>query len=161
MSFAISPSEYLTQLQESFAEFKAQPLSIGKAMSVVFFANHLSEHVFAAYSSTDLAKLDGCNTLDKYRSHLTSKNANLGIVRDLCDYSKHGPKLDRKSVQVSKTTVKETMVLDSWAFAAGIVSHYAENKIVVSLANGRQYFFDGLIADVVQFWTSLFAAKVL
>ena len=64
------------------------------------FANHLCEHVFAAaYNGIDSAKLDGNATPDIYRKNLEAQKPELKLIRDLCDYGKHGPSLNRKTVR--------------------------------------------------------------
>jgi hypothetical protein len=161
VSFAISPSDYLTLLKEELADFQREPLSIKRAITVSLFANHIIEHIFAAYWPSDPAKLDGCQSVDLYRAQLTKAHPSLGLIRDLCDYSKHGPRLHRATVQVKKTQVKETMVPDFMWLAMGAINHHAEDKIVISLVDGREIFFDGLIDDVVQFWSALFSSKGL
>ena len=75
MSFAMSPSQYLTVLKDELSDFKAAPLSMRRAMSVAMFGSHILEHVFAAYSSTDVPKVDGCQSLKDYREHLSRGNA--------------------------------------------------------------------------------------
>jgi len=57
-------------LVEQHAEYSGDPLSLRKAIAVSMFANHLCEHVFAAYNGVDSAKLDGSTTPDIYRKSL-------------------------------------------------------------------------------------------
>jgi hypothetical protein len=161
MTYAISPHDYLIMLQEQHAEYSADPLSLRKAIAVSMFGNHISEHVFAAYTIHDTSKLDACPTAAAYRSHLEDGKPELRLVRDLCDFGKHGPILERKSVKVSATTVKEAWVLDTTSFLLGIPNHVAEDKIVVTLQDGSERFFDHLIGEVVRFWSELFASKNL
>jgi hypothetical protein len=93
MAFNITPADYLKMLVEQQAEYSNDPLSLRKAIVVSMFANHLCEHVFAAYRGVDNGKLDGSATPDEYRSNLERQKPELRLIRDLCDYGKHGPSL--------------------------------------------------------------------
>jgi hypothetical protein len=162
MAFAITPVEYLKITSEQHGDFVKDPLSLRKAIALSMFANHICEHVFAAYSNVADNKIEHCATLDDYRRRLIAQKPELGIIRDLCDFGKHGPKLERKTVQVARTEVKKTLVLDTLTFMLlGLPNHHLKEKIVVTLNDGSQRFFDGLISDVLQFWDSLFTAKSL
>lgn len=161
MSFDVSPRDYLTMLHEQHAEYRAQPLSLRKAIAVLLFANHIGEHVFASYSSGDPAKVGGRRSLQDYRSYLLGLKPELELIRDLCDFSKHGPSLNRKSVAVAKTELKETMVADYSGLLLGLMNHHPEDKIVVTLSDGSERFFDYLIDEAVQFWTGHFTDNCL
>jgi hypothetical protein len=161
MTFAILPRDYLHMLQEQHAEYSADPLSLRKAIAVSMFANHICEHVFAAYAQNDVQKVDGLTTASAYRLHLENMKPELKLIRDLCDFGKHGPTLSRRTVQVAKTELKETMVPDAMWFALGGFNHRAEDKIVVTLIDGKERFFDYLIDDVVKFWSDHFSARGL
>ena len=52
MAFNITPAEYFKMLVEQHAEYTGDPLSLRKAIAVSMFANHLCEHIFAAYSGS-------------------------------------------------------------------------------------------------------------
>lgn len=158
MAFSLSPSDYLQILEDQLAEYTADPLSLRKAISLCLFANHIPEHVFATYGSTAPTKVHGARSVQDYRLHLQQANFNLLLMRDLCDYGKHGPTLNRASVSVATADVEQTMVLDSASFLAGVPNHFAEDKLVVKLKDGSERFFDALAAAVMQFWKSEFAA---
>lgn len=160
MSFAISPFDYLSFLREELSAYEADPLSLKRAIIISLFANHIGEHVFAAYSTSDPGKVDGFQLEHDYRNHLASSKPELAIVRDICDYSKHGPTLHRKTVQVSGTGIKQALVPNFQGLLA-LTNHTKEERIVVTLLNGSELFFDWLIADVVRFWENLFASKKL
>jgi hypothetical protein len=101
MSFGITPRDYLTMLQEQHREYRADPLSLRKAIAVLMFANHISEHVFAAYARVDPAKVSDQRSEKSYREYMVGQKPELGVIRDLCDFSKHGPSLHRKTVAVT------------------------------------------------------------
>ncbi len=161
MTFQITPRDYLGMLQAQHSDYRDDPLSLRKAIALSMFANHISEHVFAAYSGSDISKVAGQKTSDGYRSHLEALKPELKLIRDLCDFGKHGPILSRRTVKVAKTELKETMVADPNSFLLGLMNHHAEEKIVITLDDGSERFFDYLIDDVVKFWNDHFAAKDL
>jgi hypothetical protein len=161
MSFGLTPAEYLAVLNEELAAFNANCLSFRHAINCAVLANHLTEIVFHAYSG-NVAKLDGCTTLQGYRDHLVSLCPNLGIVRDLADFAKHGPVLHRGSVQVDRTEKKDTMIPQFGALVAlGVWNHVEGEKLVVTLKDGSERFADWCVGSVVQFWNELFLAKGL
>jgi hypothetical protein len=51
------------------------------------------------------------------------------------------------------------MVADPMGFFLGIMNQHAEDKIVITLDDGSERFFDYLIDDVVKFWNDHFVAK--
>jgi len=62
---------------------------------------------------------------------------------------------------VSQTEVKETMVPEFTGLLLGLTNHSAADKIVVTLSDGSERFFDYLIDDVVRFWNTTFVTKAL
>jgi hypothetical protein len=161
MAFGLSPTDYLQIVREQHSDFKADPLSLRKAISVTILANHIGEHVFAAFGSTDGTKVDNCKDLASYRKHLEGQKSELALIRDLCDFAKHGPRLDRKSVRVAKAEAKGTMVAEYTGLLLALTNHHEEQKIVVTLDDGSQLHFDYLIEEVMMFWTSFFEARGL
>jgi hypothetical protein len=102
MSFGLDPTDWLLFLTESHEDYRQDPLSLRKAVACCVFANHLPEHLVAKYGSSDPGKLHGARSVDAYRSYLATAEPALAVIRDLCDYAKHGPTLGRKSVTVAK-----------------------------------------------------------
>jgi hypothetical protein len=83
MAFQISPVDYLQMLREQYAEHRADPLSLRKAILVSMLANHICEPVFAAYADSAPQKLDGRKTETDYRSYLEGAKPELRLIRDL------------------------------------------------------------------------------
>jgi hypothetical protein len=164
MSFGLLPSEYLAMLNEVYAEFRSDDMSIRRAITCCVFANHLPDILVEHYQNGP-AKLHGCTTLDAYRGYIagTGRCPDTKLIRDLCDYGKHGTKLGRKTppVQVARSEVKPTLVLDTTSLLAGAPNHQRAVKIVVELFDGSQLFFDGLISIVIGFWNDLFVSDAL
>ena len=72
MTFQITPRDYLGMLQAQDSDFQDDPLSLGKAIALSMFANHISEHVFAAYCGSDTSKIvseDGSRLPNAHREH--------------------------------------------------------------------------------------------
>jgi hypothetical protein len=160
VAFNLSPSDYLKMLLEQHAEYIADPLSARKAIAVSMFANHISEHVFAAYPA-DVSKIGNSTSSGSYRLALEKQNPDLVLIRDLFDYGKHGPTLRRKSVQVTNAGIKEALVPQYTGLLLALTNHNAEDKLVVTLGDGKELLFQDLIAKVVRFWSELFAEKRL
>jgi hypothetical protein len=161
MSFGLSPKECLDITLETWNEYKENPLSIRHLMICCIFANHLPEIVVAEHSDRDSAKLHSHIDIEAYRKYVFGSCPEMEIIRDLCDFAKHGPSLGRKSVIVDKTEAKKTMVLDLVGVAAGIGSHHEDEKIVVTLKDGTERFADYLIETVAKFWLQTFASDDL
>jgi hypothetical protein len=162
MSFGLTPGRYLKMVEDTWEEFKANPLSVRHLLTVCTFANHLPEIIIAEYAQSNPGKVQNYLGYDAYRASVVNVCPEIGIVRDLCDYGKHGPHLDRKSVEVRETDVKEKAVGN----AAGLVYlgfpiAQRMDKLVVTLNDGRELIADFVIATVVEFWKQKFVADGL
>jgi hypothetical protein len=152
MSFGLNPKDYMAMVEETYQDFKADQLSLRHLISCCVFANHLPEIIVATYAAQQTVKLHGNDTVDSYRAHAIAICPEIAVVRDLCDFAKHGPYLSRKSVQVDKTAVKTTFVLDTASFVMGIPNHVSKEKLIVTLKDGNERFADFMIAKVVDYW---------
>ncbi len=112
-----------------------------------------ANNIFVAYAGSAPANIDVC----AYRSHLEVMKPELRLIRDLCNYGKHGPVLWK--ALVSKTERRQTMVADYTGLLLGITNHHSEEKIVVALKDHTERHFDYLAQEVVKFWTDRFAEK--
>ena len=70
---------------------------------------------------------------DDYRKYVATLCPEVGVVRDLCDFGKHGPKSDRTDVQVTNTRQQRRVTLDASAFVMGIPTHAVIQKLVISM----------------------------
>jgi hypothetical protein len=161
MSFDISPKDYLEMVKKTHTEFRYDELSSRRLIACCIFANHLPEIVFAEYGASDPDKVHSTSSTSEYREYAMKLCPEVGIVRDLCDFGKHGPKLDRKSVQVANTGLQRTTELDLAAMAMGIPAHVVTEKLVITLKDGEEMFADWVVATVVDFWRRTFAADSL
>jgi hypothetical protein len=87
--------------------------------------------------------------------------AEIGIVRDLCDFGKHGPVLERKSVRVQNTGAKEIIVADAAGFLLGIPTHRKVEKLVVQMKDQIERTAKSVVATAFGFWERKFAQDEL
>lgn len=86
----------------------------------------------------------------------------MAIVRDLCDYGKHGPTLCRASVQVQNTDAKEIIIGNAAGIAfLGVPIGQKVERLVVTLKDGKQRTADSVVTTVVKFWQEKIAANRL
>jgi hypothetical protein len=158
MSFGLSPKEYLSMVVDALEEFKADQTSIRRLITVCTFANHLPEIIVAEYGQSDPAKVHNHVTGATYRGYAARLCPNVGIVRDLCDFGKHGPHLDRKSVEVKETDVKERLEgnVVGITYLGFPISRKTE-KIVVTMNDGTEMQADVVVNTVVDFWNKSLA----
>jgi len=161
MSFDLSPKEYLTMVEEAYGEFQANELSLRHLIACCTFANHLPEIIFATYATNDVIKLHGNTSKDTYRAYAIGLCPEIGSVRDLCDFGKHGPTLHRRNVQVATTGKQNTPVLDTMSLIAGVPNHIMTDKLVITLIDGKEKFADYVVGEVVEFWRRTFTADNL
>jgi hypothetical protein len=161
MSFDLAPQGYLEMLNQEHEDYRKDPLSLRRAISCSTFANHLSEFVFAQYKDSDPAKLDGCVDEHAYRNHLVTACPDLGLIRDICEFGKHGPVLGRSTVRVAQTGVEKKLELDTASFMMGFPNHVERDRLVIKLKDGSECYFDVCLANVVNFWNGLFQTKNL
>lgn len=179
MGLGITPRELLTILNEEYQEFCQLDDTTSKKhiMRCVIPSYHLHEHIWNYYKVSDPSKLDNItNSRDAYFQHLILACPSLGIIRDLCDFSKHSV-LQRRTVQVKDTKVKN--IIDHKEFMkalAGIpTKHFGlvddegdaiifcrKNVFYVDFLDGRpETQVDKELDTVVKFWNHLFASKGL
>lgn len=161
MSFGFTPAEYLEMVRDAVREFRRGNLSKLRAVTCAVLINHLPEQVFAAYSG-QRTKVRDASMVENYRGILTGMNPDLGIVRDLCDYAKHGPTLGRSSVRVEATRQTEVLELDDVAFLAGFIpSHHEVEKLVIVLKDGNDRWLSDVLESALKFWEDEFVASGL
>lgn len=162
MSFGLEPSDYLGFLSKSYKAYCSDPLSVREAVVCCIFANHLPDHLVAKYGASDPAKLRGATTLGDYRARLGTAEPALAVIRDLCDYAKHGPTLARKNVTVAQTELSTTMEMD-WAFYlwSHMPNHHRVEKLVVTHKDGSEGWMESYLLKAIEFWQAEFIAYAL
>jgi hypothetical protein len=161
MSFGLSSREYLSVLEDAHEEYRANMLSVRHLMVCCMFANQLPEIIVSEYAARDARKLRGHTTLAAYRGYMLGLCPETGIVRDLCDFARHGPKLDRKNVLVDRAGVPKPAELDSATFLMGVFDYQEIEKIVITLNDGSERFAEFVIGKVVLHWNRIFATDRL
>jgi hypothetical protein len=162
MSFNLTPKEYLDMLIAAWEDFRLNPLSKRYLIQVCTFANHLPEIIFAEYGASNPRKVNNCSTGPQYRAHALGLCPEVGIVRDLCDFGKHGPRLDRKDVEVKETDPKEKVVGNALGLSIfGFPVAQKVEKLVITMNDGRELIADMIVANVVDFWKKKFASDHL
>jgi hypothetical protein len=162
MNFGLTPKEYLAMVIDTWEEFKVNPLSKRHLIALCIFANHLPEIIIAEYGHSVPGKVQNYVTGATYRAYAVSLCPEIGIVRDLCDFGKHGPFLDRKSVEVKETDVKERLVGDAVGIAfVGFPIARKIDKLVVTLNDGKEMNAEAVVSTVVEFWKMKFASDNL
>ncbi|MEY9607058.1 hypothetical protein ABIF74_011811 [Bradyrhizobium japonicum] len=161
MSFGLTSKRYLELTEEAHQDFGGDHLSLRKLISVCVLANHLPEIVFAEYVVADPSKVHGQSRIDDYRNHVQVACPAALIIRDLCDYAKHGPGLRRASVQVDQTGKQTKLELDTASFVAGVPNHHYVDRFVVTLKDGTERLAEDVIRDVVHYWRTEFTASGL
>jgi len=161
MSFGLDPCEWLQFSVESYADYLEDRLSLRKAVACCVFVNHLPEHLVAKYGSSDPGKLHGFASVEAYRGYLLTAEPALTVIRDLCDYAKHGPTLGRKSVTVTKTEQSAALELDAWAGMTGFYNHRRVKKLIVTHKDGSEGWLENYLRKTLEFWKGEFSAMAL
>ena len=125
------------------------------------------DHLTSHYFQTDPAKLHvqpGLTfkaALNAYRDHVVGECPDISVIRDLCDYGKHGPHLDRPSVQVQWTGLEETYGFHI-SFAEVPASDYVKTvRVGIIMKDGREMKLEVVLASVLDYWDRKFAAESL
>jgi hypothetical protein len=74
-------------------------VSMRKAINCCGLSNAMPEIIFAHYSGTDPEKVHWAKRAGAYRVHLRKQCEAHHTVRDICNYSKHGPNLDKRDTR--------------------------------------------------------------
>jgi hypothetical protein len=114
----------------------------------------MPEIIFAEYGSTEPQKVHGAKGHRDYREHLRGECEAHHTVRDICDFSKHGPRLNREtSVQDTKPTIRQE------GFFKGLLALTQIQEIerlVITYQDGRKQPMDEILAQVINSWEMIF-----
>jgi hypothetical protein len=159
VSFGLTSRQYFELVKEAHQDFRDDNLSLRKLISVCILANHLPETVFAEHAATDPSRVRGQPSIDDYRNRaIQAACPEALIIRDLCDYAKHGPLLRRRSVQVDQTGKQTKLEMDTASFVAGVPNHHHVDRLVVTLKDGTDCLAEDMVEGVICYWTVEFAA---
>jgi hypothetical protein len=155
LSLGLKPAKYLEMLQEEYAEYKADPASMRKAINCCAHSNALPEIIFAEYGS-GAPEVQGATTYEQYRKHLRLRESQAHhTVRDICEFSKHGPGLHRqrpKTTPERKVSVQGAKVESAYQLLLALTNH----SLVITHQDGRTEYMDEVLAQVVASWEGLF-----
>jgi hypothetical protein len=156
MSFALEPVDYLRMLKEEYGEYRrSSPELIRKAITCCSLSNAMPEIVFAEYGITEPQKVHGARSHGDYRVYLRGQCEAHHTVRDLCDFSKHGPTLRRATVSVQgvKSMVRQVGI---WRGLLAITEIREIGRLEVTHQNGRTELMDDILRQVIASWDVIF-----
>ena len=160
MSLNLKPVEYLVMLKEEYAEFRRDPAFVRKAIICCALWNALPEIIFAEYGSTEPHRVHNVTSHCKYRDYLRGECEAHHTVRDICDFSKHGPKLHRPSVSVTDT--KLIRRVESFVFGLLKLAMNREvERLMIEHKDGRTELMDDVLQQVIASWDAIFARDEL
>jgi hypothetical protein len=149
-------------LKEEYAEFKRNPAFVRKAIICCALSNSLPEIIFAEYGRTEPHKVHGAKSHADYRVYLRGQCEAHHTVRDICDFSKHGPQLDKRIKGRSAVSVRNTKLIKRieaiyQGLLLGMMSHREVERLVVMHLDGRTELMDDVLKQVVDSWDRIFA----
>jgi hypothetical protein len=155
MGLDLKPVQYLGMLNEEYREYKKNPLSMRKVITCCALSNAMPEIIFAEYGSTEPQKVHGAKDHGGYRERLRRECEAHHTVRDICDFSKHGPELDRPSVSVQHT--RHTILQEGVFRALLALTQIQEvGRLVVTFQDGRKELMDEILVQVINSWDVIF-----
>jgi hypothetical protein len=155
VSLNLKPVDYLVMLKAEYAEFRRDPAFVRKAIICCTLSNALPEIIFAEYGSTELNRVHNATSHNKYRDYLRGECEAHHTVRDICDFSKHGPKLHRASVSVIDT--KLIRRVESFLFGLlALAAHREVERLMISHKDGRTQLMDEVLEQVIASWDVIF-----
>lgn len=163
MSFNLTPAEYLALVREEYDDFLKDVGSIRRAMSSCILASHVVDHVLACHYPADPAKLrlpSGLNErqrMTQFHQQVASECPEAALIRDVCDFGKHGPHLNRSSVVVDWTGIEQVH--------SGYVSRDAtvstpmtvRRRAQIILNDKREAYLETALGTVLAYWEGRFA----
>jgi hypothetical protein len=166
MGLDLSPRDYLEMLTEEYREYQEQwhanhyRVSMRKAINCCGLSNAMPEIIFAHYSGTDPEKVHRAKSAGAYRKHLRKQCEAHHIVRDICDYSKHGPNLDKRSKDQPVSVHDSELIVRQEGFSVGALLVLTQSREVERLEvrhkNGRTELLDEVLKQVIASWNAIF-----
>jgi hypothetical protein len=139
----------LHELLEEYSEFSKEPLSERMANNLCKQSWHLTDWVFNEfiYSASNLKSRD--QQIGDWRNTLYPRCPSIKIIHDLAQESKHSIVTRPKDFVESIGTVEST-------FDYTFDFTFNDSKLVIIMQNGDSLNFRNTIAEVIDFWKSLF-----
>ena len=177
MSLDLTPRDYLEMLTEEYREYQEHwqavvtvavgsgtktrlearryRVSMRKAINCCALSNALPEIIFTQYGDTEPQKVHNAKSHNAYRDYLQTQCTAHLTVRDICEFSKHGPTLWRKSVSVQDAK----RIKRKEGFLAGLLKLPMEREVErleVRHGDGRTEFLDEILEQVITSWKTIF-----
>ncbi len=167
MSFDLRPVEYLRITQEEYKEFLKDQGSIRRAMSCCILTNHIIDHVVACYYPSDAGKLHilpslkSENAVKAYRDHVVGECPNVSVIRDVCDFGKHGPKLRRSNIVVERTGVREIYGFYPSFLPIRASNYTKRSRVLITKTNREELYLPTVLSSVLGYWNAKFLQDTL
>jgi hypothetical protein len=162
MGLDLTPRDYLEMLTEEYLEYQEHwhahryRVSMRKAINCCGLSNALPEIIIAHLNPTEPEKVLRAK-VKAYREHLGKQCEAHHTVRDICDYSKHGPKLTRPSVSVQDAKrIKREEGFPSGLLLALTQPHDVERLMVTHQDDGGTQLMDEVLERVIASWNAIF-----
>lgn len=163
MSLDLEPGQYLEMLKAEHEEHKKNPVSMRKVITCCALSNAMPEIVFAEYGSTEPQKVHGANDHGAYRRHLRGECEAHHTVRDICDFSKHGPVLGRQkpevpaALRVSMRDAKHIIRQEGIFRGLLAITQIQEiERLVITHEDGREQPIGEVLAQAIKSWEMIF-----
>lgn len=155
MALDLKPVDYLVMLKEEHQEYRHTPVFVRKAIICCALSNAMPEIIFAEYGSTEPHRVHGVKSHGEYREHLRGECEAHHTVRDICDFSKHGPSLSRTSVSVKGTTLigRSGRIIQGML---GATTHYKRAKLWITHTDGQTQLMADVLEQVIASWDVIF-----
>jgi hypothetical protein len=180
MGLDLTPRDYLEMLTDEYREYleqhwpaihvqllngtyepdqwHAHRVSMRKAINCCSLSNALPEIIFAHYGRTEPEKVHRTKSASAYREHLRKQCEAHHTVRDICDYSKHGPILDKRkhppvSVQEAKRIKRKE---GRFRGLLALTETHEVERLVVRHRDGRTELLDDILEEVTASWKAIF-----
>ncbi len=171
MGLDLTPQDYLEMLKKEHQEYQEDyakdcKVSMRKAINCCGLSNALPEIIFAHYSATEPRKVHNKENKSAYRRYLRDQCEAHHTVRDICDYSKHGPKLtfrwgiDEPTVQAVQSIKQQTAGSPVGLLLAITHAHDVEQRVVRRKEHPPRPMGD-VLQEVIDSWDAIFAQDKL
>jgi hypothetical protein len=177
MGLDLTPRDYLEMLTEEYREYQEHwqavvtvvvgsgkgtrletrryRVSMRKAINCCALSNALPEIIFTQYGDTEPQKVHNAESHKAYRDYLQAQCTAHLTVQDICEFSKHGPTLWRKSVSVQDAK----RIKRKEGFFMGLLALTMEREVErleVRHRGGRTEFLDEILEQVTTSWNVIF-----
>lgn len=133
----------------SFDDWKKSPVDERLAMNLANNLNNLIEYYWHSISSKDPYKVFFKKNQKSFRTELTNRNFNIGLVRDVADAHKHLKlgRTDRKLTDASQTSSQQVGLGQALGICLG-----GGSTLVITLDNGKEEYFSVVVEAAFEYW---------